>query len=126
MTASLSPNLKADEVSLKIAGKTRAIKSLRLVRYEAGPGGAASALPAPFATNSGDTGAGRSFMLVIEDESLRPGGERDLRDEINKFLDTLSSGDRVAISTAPRDVARVSFGAGVPKAKEALALITAA
>ena len=119
----LVADLKAGEVSLKIAGKTRAIKSLRLVRYEAGPGGAASALPAPFATNSGDTGGGRSFMLVIEDESLRPGGERDLRDEINKFLDTLSSGDRVAISTAPRDVARVSFGAGVPKAKEALALI---
>ena len=80
-------DLKAGEVSLKIAGKTRAIKSLRLVRDEAGPGGAASALPAPFATNSGDAGGGRSFMLVIEDESLRPGGERDLRDEINKFLD---------------------------------------
>jgi len=116
-------DLKPEEVSLKIAGKARPIKSLKLVRYEAGAGGAASALPAPFATNGGDSGGGRSFMLVIEDESLRPGGERDLRDEITRFLDTLSSRDRVALSTAPRDVARVGFGAGVPKAKEALAQV---
>ena len=120
-------DLKAEDVSLKVGGRNRAVKALRLVRYAGGgPAAATSALPAPFATNADGGGGGsatRSILIVVEDESLRPGAERDLRDQVTKFLDALSEGDRVGLATAPRDVARVGLGPA-SRVREALAQIT--
>ena len=83
-----------------------------------------SALPAPFATNAdGGGSANRAILIVIEDESLRPGAERELRDQLTKFLEALSPGDRVGLATAPRDVARVGLGPA-SRVREALAQIT--
>lgn len=120
-------DLKAEEVSLRVGGRNRAVKSLRLVKFDAPAGAGPSAgLPPPFATNADGAGgaASRSVLFVIEDESLRPGAERELRDQIGKFLDGLSPSDRVALATAPRDVARVGFGAGIARVREALGQIT--
>ena len=87
------------------------MKSLRLVRYAGGgPAAATSALPAPFATNAdggGGASAARSILIVVEDESLRPGAERELRDQVTKFLDALS--DR-AIASAWRPPRATSRG----------------
>ncbi len=117
------PDLKAEEVTLRLGGRPRPIKALRLVKIEGGAGGG-SALPAPFATNADAGGAARTVQIVVEDESLRPGAEREVRAAITTFLDLLSPGDRVAFSTAPRDVARVGFGAGSAKVREALNQLT--
>jgi len=118
-------DLKAADVALKVGGKNRTIKSLQLMRFEAaGSGGASSSLPPPFATNEGSGAPSRSIIIVIEDESLRPGAEREVRAEVSKFLDGLGPGDRVALATAPRDVARVGFGAGLARVREALGQIT--
>jgi hypothetical protein len=121
-------DLRAEDISLRVGGRNRSVKSLRLVKFDGATGGGApsAGLPAPFATNAdgGGGAASRSILLVIEDESLRPGAERDLREHVGKFLDGLSPADRVALSTAPRDVVRVGFGAGTARVREALAQIT--
>ena len=116
-------DLKAEEVTLRLGGRARPIKNLRLVKFEAGAGGGA-ALPAPFATNADSGGGARTVQLVVEDESLRPGAEREVRAAINTFLDSLSARDRVAFSTAPRDVARVGFGAGTARVRDAVNQLT--
>ena len=118
-------DLKPADVSLKVGGKNRTIKSLQLVRFEGtGAGGVSAGLPAPFATNEGSGAPSRSIIIVIEDESLRPGAEREVRADVSKFLDGLAPSDRVALATAPRDVARVGFGAGLARVREALGQIT--
>ena len=119
-------DLKADEVTIRIAGRERSIQSLELVEVGGGGGGGGAApaagVPPPFGTNAGGGGgsAGRIVMIVVEDESLPPGAEVPLRQALGGFLDQLGPGDQVGLAIAPRDTAGTSFGAGVPKIKGAL------
>ncbi len=99
-------DLKPDEVSLRVAGRARPVKSLQLIRVA---GGAAAAVPSPFGTNAG-AGDGRQVAIIVEDASLRAGGEVPLRAAIGAFLDGLGPADRVAFSLAPHDTATVGFG----------------
>jgi hypothetical protein len=115
-------DLKAEEVTLRIAGRPRAIKSLELVEAGGGGGAASSNVPPPFGTNTGASGASgeRIVIIVVEDETLPPGAEVPLRQALGEYLDKLSPSDRVAFAISPRDTAGVGFGAGIPKIKEAL------
>jgi hypothetical protein len=120
-------DLKPEEVQIRVAGRQRAIKSLRLVDAGAGGGGAAapaaSVLPPPFGTNAGGSGAtagGRAILIIVDDEALPVGGERAVRDAVTSYVDALSPGDRVAFAIAPRDTAGVGLGSDVARIKEAL------
>lgn len=114
-------DLKADEVAIRIGGRVRSIKELQFVKVPgAGGGPAPAAVPAPFGTNAGGGGEGRQVALVIEDESLPPGGERSVRDAVGAFLDKLGPADRVALAIAPRDTAQLDFSAGLDRVREAL------
>jgi hypothetical protein len=94
----LVTDLTAAQLTLKVANKDRAITSLTRVDFAAK---AASALPVPFATSDA-ADAGRSFMWVIDEESLSPGREIAVRDTLLAFEKTLSPRDRVALFTIPR------------------------
>lgn len=93
----LVTDLTAAQVTLKVANKDRQVSSLEFVR----PGAPASTLPAPYGTN-GLAGSARSFVFIVDEESLRPGLENVLRDEILGFEKTLPAGDRVGLFTIPR------------------------
>jgi VWFA-related protein len=97
-------NLKAEEVQLKVDGRTRPVKWLEWIPVAEPPAADASAppapIPAPYGTNA-ERDAGRTFVLAIENESFRPGRERPLRDAVDKFLSALSSRDRVGLVTMP-------------------------
>ena len=110
-------DLRADEVSLRVGGRVRTITSLKLVRVPAS-GGAAPGLM-PFGTNVSVVG-GRQVAIVVEDESLRIGVDRPLRDAIAALLTGLGPADRVALSVAPRDTVALGFDAGVARVREAL------
>lgn len=90
-------DLTANQVALKVGGKDRALTSLELVRFDA----AASLLPAPFATNSA-ADAGRDFVLVVDEDSLRTGMENPLRDALLAFSSSLAARDRIGLFTVPR------------------------
>ncbi len=111
-------DLKPADVSVKIGGKQRAISSLEYKTFEGGGGGPVSALPAPFAVNGG---VGRNLLIVIDNESLKVGTERAVRESLDQILAQLGPADRVAFSVAPRDTVALGFGAGVAAVRAAVA-----
>jgi hypothetical protein len=96
--STLVTDLTAAQLTLKVANKDRAITSLTRVDFAAKT---ASALPVPFATSDA-ADAGRSFMWIIDEETLSPGRDIALRDTLLEFEKTLSPRDRVALFTIPR------------------------
>lgn len=92
-------DLKPDELSLKVNGKQRRIQSLSLfstVPDKAAPG---SALPPPYATNA--VGAtGRAIHILIDDDSIAPGREAEMREAVRLITSELGPADRVGVMTA--------------------------
>jgi len=118
------PDLQPGDVTIKVGGKQRTIASLEFKKTDSGAGGgaaAAAALPPPFATNAGGGEAGRRLMIVIDNESLRTGTERAVRESLDQILSQLGPNDRVAFSVAPRDTVQLGFGAGVAAVRAAVA-----
>ncbi|MDA1306686.1 MAG: hypothetical protein O2917_05430, partial [Acidobacteria bacterium] len=74
-------DLTTADVTLRIDGRTRPITSLEYVSTTAD----APRVPPPFGTNAVTNNA-RTVLLVIDDETLRPGRETELREDIQKFL----------------------------------------
>ena len=120
-------DLKAEEVTIKLDGRTRTIRSLRHVIQadlpQANPLAARQvALPVPFATN-GIAEAGRSFVIVIDDESFRPGRERPIRAALGTFLGALSPRDRVSLWTTPHGGMKVDLTSNHDRVSQALELV---
>jgi hypothetical protein len=105
-------DLTAAEVSVRINGRARPIRSLQLTSIASSVAriatGAATSLPPPFGSNDVAI-EGRTFYLVIDDDSFRVGRERVLRDAVDKFLTALSPFDRVALVTMPYGGVRVGL-----------------
>jgi len=114
-------DLKPNEVQIRVAGRNRTLKSLEYI--SASGSGAAGGGVAPFATNAGGA-TGRRFLVVIEDESMQPGVERPVREALEGFLSSLSPGDQVGLSTAPRDTAGVPLGMDLAKVRQALGQVS--
>jgi hypothetical protein len=94
-------DLKPSDVTLRVDGRARALKSLELVRVGNGSAPpAASTLPPPFVTNA-DTpsGAGthRELLIVLDELSISPGKEAPVRESLNKLLSALTPADRVGV-----------------------------
>ncbi len=106
-------DLAAHEVTIRVDGRLRAVKTLRLVplanALSADPLAAVPAPPPPpFGSNTVED-MGRTFVLVVDDESLRQGRERSLREAVRRFLGSLSRRDRVAVATVPRGGLKSDF-----------------
>ena len=90
-------DLTAADVALKVNGRAREIRSLELIRAGDGAAGAAAPpVPPPFATNAISSGS-REMMLVIDDESIVPGKERQVKEALGRLLSGLSAPDRVGL-----------------------------
>ena len=117
-------DLKADEITIKVDGRTRKVSSLQLVTVAPDPpsdaaAAAAEAAPAPFSTNTAAE-AGRSFILVLDDESFRPGRERPLRAAVSRFLGALAPRDRVSLITVPHGGMKADLTSNHDRVMEAL------
>jgi hypothetical protein len=120
-------DLKAEEVTIKLDGRTRSVRSLRLVKQADLPqdnplAARQVALPVPFATN-GIAESGRSFVIVIDDESFRPGRERPIRAAVGAFLGALSPRDRVSLWTTPHGGMKVDLTQNHDRVSTALQLV---
>ena len=92
-------DLKLDEVQLRIDGRPRTAKWLEWVPVAGAPstaGEPSTPVPPPFGSNAARD-AGRSFFIVVENESFRPGREAPLRAAVDRFLAALTSRDRAAL-----------------------------
>jgi hypothetical protein len=125
--------LQPADVAIKIAGKVRTITALELKRLDAGgaapaaaaPAAAATAVPPPFVTNAGGgaaaaPSAGRTMLIVVDQDSLRAGSERAIVASLEPVLKTLTAADRVAMYTTPRDTAQAGFNTGLAGVRAAL------
>jgi hypothetical protein len=115
-------DLQPGDVSIKVGGKQRTVASLEFKKADSGGGtAAAAALPPPFAVNSGGGDAGRKLLILIDNESLRTGTERAIRESLDQVLSQFGPNDRVAFSVAPRDSVQLGFGSGVAAVRAAVA-----
>lgn len=104
-------DLKGEEVTLRIDGKMRPLKSLEFVRFSASAATASDSGrgPAPaFATNAAQEAA-RVFVLVVDDESMPIGQEKKLREALDRFANDLPASDRLALVTVPNGGIKVDI-----------------
>jgi len=122
------PDLRPDEVTIRINGRTKAIRSLQFVEVASlasGPAAGQTARPLPpaFGSNS-SSGHGRVFLIVIDDESLRPGKERPMRAAIAQLLANLSARDRVSVHTIPHGGMKIDLTTDHDKVAQAVSAVT--
>ena len=113
------------DIAIKIDGKLRTIRTLRLVSVsEIPPSNTNTAqLPPPFGTNA-LTSDGRSVVIAIDDDSFRTGREQALREAADGLLAKLSPQDRVLFLTMPYGGVKVPFTTDHARVKRAIATTT--
>lgn len=100
-------DLKPEEVQVRIGSRERTVRALELVRL-AGPE-PAEQIPPPFASSISDRPKSRSLLIVLDDESIRPGREDAYRPAIAQLMASLASSDRVAVVSVPLGGLRLDF-----------------
>ena len=94
-------DLKAEEVSIRIGGKRRVVRSLqRITVIGDTPVAPVAGLPVPFATNA-ESDTGRAMVLIVEEDSFRAGREAALREAVDQLIARLSPRDRLSLVTMP-------------------------
>ncbi|HXT68929.1 MAG TPA: hypothetical protein VN700_04200 [Vicinamibacterales bacterium] len=117
-------DLRADEVSLRVDGKVRPIKSLEFVKFAAtGAQSTAPGVAPAFATNAA-VETPRAIVLVVDDESMPIGQERKLREAIDQFAAGLPASDRVALVTVPNGGIKVDLTSDRERLRRGVAEIT--
>jgi hypothetical protein len=98
-------DLTAADISLKVGGKARVVKSLELVREgsprTASDGTVLPPLPPPFATNR-PADRGRNVFFIVEDESVPSGREQSVKDAVGAVLDNLSGREALSLVVISR------------------------
>jgi VWFA-related protein len=118
-------DLRAEDLTLRIDGRTRPVKSLRLVQVgapPADPNEASTTLAAPYGSNDGAE-FGRNILIVIEDESILAGSEQDTKEALGAFINRLSRRDRVGLVTVPHGGQRVGLTTDHSRVRQALSLV---
>jgi VWFA-related protein len=117
-------DLRAEEVTVRIGGRVRPIRSLQRIASAGTPGAidVSADLPLPFGTNA-VAAAGRTLLMLIDDESFRPGLEGVLRQAAAELIKGLAPTDRVALVTLPLGGTRVPFTSDHARLRTAVAQI---
>lgn len=90
-------DLSAREVTVRLGGKTRPVLAFEYVQA------AAPSMPdrlAPFGDNA-ELHAPRSIILMVDEDTIRPGRTIEIRDAAQQLLAGLVPADRVALVTVP-------------------------
>lgn len=113
-------DLKREDLTLKVNGKARDIRSLQLIQF-GGPSAVTigPSMPTPYASNVA-ADAGREVLFAIDDQAILAGNEQPVKDAVKQIVSGLSPNDRVGLvpvtTTAPNLAPtsdRDSFGAAV-------------
>lgn len=124
-------DLTAAEITLRVDGRDREIKTLDLVSAPVPATGSATsgtpALPAPYATNAGAAApsGGREFMIAIDDEGIAPGRDKLVRDAVKALASTISPADSISVVALRRGGLSLPATTDRAAVLEALARISA-
>lgn len=122
------PDLRADEVTLRVGARVRPLRSFEWVRLADPPAvrpGSGDAVdepaivPLPYGSNL-ISPLGRTFLIVLDDDSLRPGREGPLRSAIDGFVAHLTERDRLSLVTVPYGGIKVDFTADHERLRQAI------
>jgi hypothetical protein len=90
-------DLKREDVTLKVNGKAREIRSLQLVQFGGPPAiTTGPSMPTPFGSNA-PADAGREVLFAIDDESIVAGSEQPVKEAVRQVMSGLSAADRVGL-----------------------------
>jgi len=93
--------LTSADVEVRIDGRARRVRSLRFVTSApVTEERRLAALAPPYGVNGGRN-TGRTFVLVVDDESFLPGSEAPLRNAVDGLLTHLAPADRVMLVSVP-------------------------
>jgi VWFA-related protein len=117
-------DLRADEVSLKVDGRARQVRSLRYVSLPtADPAGVpvepAPELEPPYGSNVTEA-SGRWVTIIVDHESIRPGAEKNTMAAAVRMVNSLGPRDRVSYVTMPNGGLEVDFTTDHEKVASAL------
>lgn len=117
-------DLRADEVKVRMGGSERAVRSLQLIVRDVPTPGAVEAptVPPPFGTNASST-SGRTIVLAIDEDSLRPGLQGTLRQATDALIAGLAPSDAVSLVTLPFGGVKVPFTTDRPRLRLALSQV---
>lgn len=117
-------DLTAADVTIRIGGRQRTVRSLQKISVADPAGGRGGArLPAPYGTNSASE-TGRTIILIIENDSFTTGREVLLRTSVDAMLARLSTRDRVALVTMPYGSVKVAATTEHERVRNALSRVT--
>ena len=114
-------DLSAKEVSIRVAGRTRKVRSLQLIET-VGSSSLDDNLPLPFGTNS-VSDSGRTLALIVDDDSFITGREAPLREAVEALVRRLSPLDRLSLITMPYGGVKVPFTTDHARIRTALLTI---
>jgi len=116
-------DLKAEEIALKVNGKARTVQSLSLFRVNSGePATGGGPLPPAYATNAVGVN-GRTIHLLIDDDSISPGREVQVREAVRLITSELGPSDRIGVLT-PQGQLNMRPGAEPTKVRLAIDALT--
>jgi hypothetical protein len=117
-------DLKAGEVEIRISGRLRTVRALRRVATAPLPQSAPRSAPPPFGTND-TVASGRSFALVVDDESLSAAHVQLLKNAVDGLLEELTPTDHATVVTLPFGGAKTPFTSDRARIKMAVGAIAA-
>lgn len=117
-------DLRPEEVTLKVNGRARPVRSLRFVPLP--PPNPVAPVAAPvaelepaFGTNVSEAG-GRWVMIVVDHESIKTGAERNAMNAVVRFVNALGPRDHVGYARMPRGGIDISYTTDHQRVVEAL------
>ncbi|MEO6223165.1 MAG: hypothetical protein ABIP90_07925, partial [Vicinamibacterales bacterium] len=116
------PDLRAEEVSLHLDGRPRPIRSLEYVSLASPASAGVGEMLSPYGSNT-QTDSGRSVVLIIDQQTLPPARDGDLKTQIGECLRGLSAHDRVALVTVPYGGLKVDLTSDHSRVTQALSTV---
>ena len=100
-------DLRADEIVVRVGRETANIRGLRLLPAAAAIGGPVERSRTLAFGSVEAANFERSFLVVVDDESLPQGSEQSTREAIRSFLTRLDARDRVGLVVVPHGDVRI-------------------
>jgi VWFA-related protein len=105
-------DLRPADVTLRVDGRPREIRTLRFVRLPdpdpSAPRGAVTESEPPYGSNVVES-AGRWVTIVIDRESIRAGAEKHAMSAIARLVSSLGPKDQVMVVKAPKGGVEIEF-----------------
>jgi hypothetical protein len=114
-------DLQPAEVEVRVNGRLRVIRSLRRMTTAAPPAasGAAARTVPPYGTNA-SVAVGRSFALVVDEESFVAGRAQLLRSAVEGLLHELTPADQAMVVALPYGGVKTQFTSDTARIRQAM------